>query len=319
MFDSSSYVNPTPLAHTDTSRDVFPRGAQPNMVEVKLTNEGKGYGLVIGFLNPPPDDEPLVPRITAVSAQGAAFKVGTLLKGDRVWSINGQNTIGLTANRLERLTEEAFRADQITLTIEFDVVERDIKYGTFDVCINKTSKIGLVFHEFNANSPMVVKGIVKGSAAHRSGLLFPGDEILYTSCIRQETYDVLGGAYEKTDTVVMTVKRDFLQDKHDEEMSPNSNSQSFEKLPSFPPVSKTFSLTSTSIHSDHETNSTVLEHELTLFRDPNSADFGFLIQQNIETGEVFVSDIKPGGPADCSRVIKKNDRILEVCIAKIRF
>ncbi|GFV67571.1 hypothetical protein TNCV_4622511 [Trichonephila clavipes] len=26
MFDSSSYVNPTPLAHADTSRDVFPRG-----------------------------------------------------------------------------------------------------------------------------------------------------------------------------------------------------------------------------------------------------------------------------------------------------
>ncbi|GFV81181.1 hypothetical protein TNCV_4772101 [Trichonephila clavipes] len=26
MFDSSSYVNPTPLAHADSSRDVFPRG-----------------------------------------------------------------------------------------------------------------------------------------------------------------------------------------------------------------------------------------------------------------------------------------------------
>ncbi|GFU87730.1 hypothetical protein TNCV_1121541 [Trichonephila clavipes] len=26
MFESSSYVNPTPLAHADTSRDVLPRG-----------------------------------------------------------------------------------------------------------------------------------------------------------------------------------------------------------------------------------------------------------------------------------------------------
>ncbi|GFS78984.1 hypothetical protein TNCV_4342171 [Trichonephila clavipes] len=26
MFDSSSYVNPTPLAHADTSRDVLSRG-----------------------------------------------------------------------------------------------------------------------------------------------------------------------------------------------------------------------------------------------------------------------------------------------------
>ncbi|GFX51258.1 uncharacterized protein TNCV_2736091 [Trichonephila clavipes] len=28
MFDSSSYVNPTPLAHADTSRDVLPRGGR---------------------------------------------------------------------------------------------------------------------------------------------------------------------------------------------------------------------------------------------------------------------------------------------------
>ncbi|GFS65544.1 hypothetical protein TNCV_2469271 [Trichonephila clavipes] len=26
MFDPSSFANPTPLAHADTSRDVFPRG-----------------------------------------------------------------------------------------------------------------------------------------------------------------------------------------------------------------------------------------------------------------------------------------------------
>ncbi|GFV62157.1 uncharacterized protein TNCV_4109601 [Trichonephila clavipes] len=28
MFDFSSYVNPTPLAHADTSRDVLPRGVK---------------------------------------------------------------------------------------------------------------------------------------------------------------------------------------------------------------------------------------------------------------------------------------------------
>ncbi|GFX78070.1 hypothetical protein TNCV_972241 [Trichonephila clavipes] len=27
MFDPSSFANPTPLAHADTSRDVLPRGA----------------------------------------------------------------------------------------------------------------------------------------------------------------------------------------------------------------------------------------------------------------------------------------------------
>ncbi|GFX06260.1 uncharacterized protein TNCV_504801 [Trichonephila clavipes] len=33
MFDSSSYVNPTPLAHADTSRDVYPRGGLENVTE----------------------------------------------------------------------------------------------------------------------------------------------------------------------------------------------------------------------------------------------------------------------------------------------
>ncbi|GFS53758.1 hypothetical protein TNCV_731491 [Trichonephila clavipes] len=29
MFDSSSFVDPTPLAHADASRDVLPRGEMP--------------------------------------------------------------------------------------------------------------------------------------------------------------------------------------------------------------------------------------------------------------------------------------------------
>ncbi|GFT76265.1 glutamate receptor-interacting protein 1 [Nephila pilipes] len=285
---------------------------QSSMVEVKLKNEGKGYGLVIGFPSPSEVNVPRVPRITAVSAQGAAFKIGTLLKGDRVWAVNGQNIVGLTVSQLDHLIGEVFEADQVSLTIEFDVVERDVKYGTFEICINKTPKIGLVFDEFGANCPLVVKGVVKGSAAHRSGLLFPGDEIINTNCIRQESYDVLGSAYEKTDTFVITVKRDFPQEKQNEEMLPNSNSRLFDEHSSFTPVKKTFSVTRTSIHSEHETNTTVLEQEFTLFRDSISEDFGFLVQQNITTGEVYISDIKPGGTADCSQVIKKNDRILEV-------
>ncbi|GFW28121.1 uncharacterized protein TNCV_2817991 [Trichonephila clavipes] len=33
MFDSSSYDNPTPLAHADTSRDVLPRGVDRRLSE----------------------------------------------------------------------------------------------------------------------------------------------------------------------------------------------------------------------------------------------------------------------------------------------
>ncbi|GFU91559.1 hypothetical protein TNCV_2543251 [Trichonephila clavipes] len=41
MFDSSSYVNPTPLAHADTSRDVLPRGEESPIPRIRK----KGFTL----------------------------------------------------------------------------------------------------------------------------------------------------------------------------------------------------------------------------------------------------------------------------------
>ncbi|GFW84424.1 hypothetical protein TNCV_3089411 [Trichonephila clavipes] len=38
MYDSSSYVNPTPLAHADTSRDVLPRGEAQVQDYVEVRN-----------------------------------------------------------------------------------------------------------------------------------------------------------------------------------------------------------------------------------------------------------------------------------------
>ncbi|GFW30730.1 hypothetical protein TNCV_4088501 [Trichonephila clavipes] len=42
MFDSSSFVNPTPLAHADASRDVLPRGAIEVLSRPKLTGIVRG-------------------------------------------------------------------------------------------------------------------------------------------------------------------------------------------------------------------------------------------------------------------------------------
>ncbi|GFW13516.1 hypothetical protein TNCV_1209821 [Trichonephila clavipes] len=40
MFDPSSFADPTPLAHADASRDVFPRGA--NLPPPKVAAPGRG-------------------------------------------------------------------------------------------------------------------------------------------------------------------------------------------------------------------------------------------------------------------------------------
>ncbi|GFV28725.1 hypothetical protein TNCV_3986751 [Trichonephila clavipes] len=46
MFDSSSYDNPTPLAHADASRDVFPRGggADSRIGYLRVDNNSRFYG-----------------------------------------------------------------------------------------------------------------------------------------------------------------------------------------------------------------------------------------------------------------------------------
>ncbi|GIY15401.1 hypothetical protein CDAR_8602 [Caerostris darwini] len=279
-------------------------------VEVKLKNEGTGYGLSIEFLNQPPGME--VPRITSVNPQGAAHKNGVLLKGDRVLAINGRNTFGLTTGELESLKEEAFGSEEILLVIEFDIAVREIKYGTFDVSITKTSKTGLIYKDFKKDSPLVVKGIVKGSPAHRSGELFPGDEILFAKNICQETFDAFKNTIERIETVIVTVRRQPCEDREDEVTC--SSNLSIDNTPEPSPFirgSKTFNVLRTSIHSDHATDTMFLVQELTLSRDPVLDDFGFLVGQDPSNKMVYITGIRPGGPAECSKVIRINDGILE--------
>ncbi|GBN55515.1 Glutamate receptor-interacting protein 2 [Araneus ventricosus] len=272
-------------------------------VDVTLKNEGKGYGLSIEFLGSTLEDSIQVPRITAVSSQGAAHKVGILQKGDRILAINGQNTTGLTVTEFDHLKEEAFSADEVSLTVEFDIVVRDLHFGTFDVSVTKTSKTGLIYNDFKKGSPLVVKGIVKGSPAHRCGSLFPGDEVLYANNIRQEFYDVFKNTYERTESVIIRVRRQTFKEKFGDEINLDQTE---------PSPFKTYDLTRTSIHSNHDSNNMFLEQELTLYRDPVARDFGFLIGQDQASKTIYVIDIRPDGPADCSKVIKKNDIILQV-------
>ncbi|CAL1276747.1 unnamed protein product [Larinioides sclopetarius] len=272
-------------------------------VDVTLRNEGKGYGLSIEFLGSSSEDWTRVPRITAVSSQGAAHKTGILQKGDRVLAINDQNTNGMTIAEFEQLKEEAFSADEVLLTIEFDIVVRDLNFGNFDVCVTKTSKTGLIYNDFQKGSPLVVKGIVKGSPAHRCGSLFPGDEVLYANNIRQEFYDVFKNTYERTEFVIIRVRRQTFKEKFGDEINLDRAE---------PSPFKTYDLTRTSIHSNHDDNNMFLEQELILYRDPVARDFGFLIGQDQATKTIYVTGIRPDGPAECSKVIRKNDIILQV-------
>ncbi|GFX06255.1 uncharacterized protein TNCV_504751 [Trichonephila clavipes] len=64
MFDSSSYVNPTPLAHADTSRDVYPRGGTSQGDRSRCTKnppDAEHRTIRISSLRMTPVDLPYVP------------------------------------------------------------------------------------------------------------------------------------------------------------------------------------------------------------------------------------------------------------------
>ncbi|GFU60308.1 hypothetical protein TNCV_3404511 [Trichonephila clavipes] len=65
MFDPSSFANPTPLAHADTSRDVLPRGARFEMREKGGNRLVPGPDYVMDALKLPNQ----APRVSSESLQ----------------------------------------------------------------------------------------------------------------------------------------------------------------------------------------------------------------------------------------------------------
>lgn len=54
--------------------------------------------------------------------------------------------------------------------------------------------------------------------------------------------------------------------------------------------------------------------QVTLFKDAVYEDFGFSISDGLYERGVFVNNIRKGGPADLSGMLKRYDRIIQVNI-----
>lgn len=54
--------------------------------------------------------------------------------------------------------------------------------------------------------------------------------------------------------------------------------------------------------------------QVTLFKDAVYEDFGFSISDGLYERGVFVNNIRKGGPADLSGMLKRYDRIIQVPI-----
>ncbi|XP_035206304.1 glutamate receptor-interacting protein 2-like [Stegodyphus dumicola] len=205
-------------------------------------------------------------------------------------------------------------ASEILLSIEFDVEEPEVKSGTFRVELQKVAKIGIHFKATRRGSPMVVSGVTKGSAAHRSGAIFPGDEILFFDFVKTEKYDPCTCDYTRKDMLLLTVHRSPIDTITDILQSENRAERKFHdsEEESLLITENSFIVKKSSTRATDRNGTVILETEVILFKNTKCGGFGIRIGQDKRSDRVYVMDIRHDGPAYSCGVIQKFDRIVKV-------
>ncbi|KAK5871929.1 hypothetical protein PBY51_012669 [Eleginops maclovinus] len=130
------------------------------------------------------------PLIRFIEPDSSAERCGLLQVGDRLLSINGIPTEDGTLEEANQLLRDAALTNKVSLEIEFDVAESVVpSSGTFHVKLPKKRgvELGLTISVSNKQGePLIISDIKKGSMAHRTGTLEPGDKLLAIDNIRLE-------------------------------------------------------------------------------------------------------------------------------------
>uniref|UniRef100_A0A3Q3M998 Glutamate receptor interacting protein 2b n=1 Tax=Mastacembelus armatus TaxID=205130 RepID=A0A3Q3M998_9TELE len=130
------------------------------------------------------------PLIRFIEPDSSAERCGLLQVGDRLLSINGIPTEDGTLEEANQLLRDAALTNKVTLEIEFDVAESVVpSSGTFHVKLPKKRGVELgltISASKKTGEPLIISDIKKGSMAHRTGTLEPGDKLLAIDNIRLE-------------------------------------------------------------------------------------------------------------------------------------
>eukprot|EP00069_Balaena_mysticetus_P003099 bmy_16393T0 len=129
------------------------------------------------------------PLVRFIEPDSPAERCGLLQVGDRILAINGIATEDGTMEEANQLLRDAALAHKVVLEVEFDVAESVIpSSGTFHVKLPKRRGVELGITISSASrkrgEPLVISDIKKGSVAHRTGTLEPGDKLLAIDNIR---------------------------------------------------------------------------------------------------------------------------------------
>ncbi|XP_018422750.1 PREDICTED: glutamate receptor-interacting protein 2 isoform X2 [Nanorana parkeri] len=174
---SSSTVGPGgQIIHTETTEIVL-RGDPLNGFGIQL----QGGIFATETLSSPP-------LIRFIEPDSPAERCGLLQVGDRLLSINGILTEDGTLEEANQLLRDAALSNKVVLEIEYDVAESVVpSSGTFHVKLPKKRGVELgitISSSRKPGEPLIISDIKKGSVAHRTGTLEPGDKLLAIDNIR---------------------------------------------------------------------------------------------------------------------------------------
>ncbi|XP_061689480.1 glutamate receptor-interacting protein 2 [Syngnathoides biaculeatus] len=167
------------------------------------------------------------PLVRFIEPDSSAERCGLLQVGDRLLSINGIATEDGTLEEANQLLRDAALANKVLLEIEFDVAESVVpSSGTFHVKLPKKRGVELgltISANKKEGEPLIISDIKKGSMAHRTGTLEPGDKLLsidnvrLDSCSREEAEQILQQCEE---LVKLKIRKD--EDNSDEQETSGS-------------------------------------------------------------------------------------------------
>uniref|UniRef100_A0A3B4ZAK8 Glutamate receptor-interacting protein 2-like n=1 Tax=Stegastes partitus TaxID=144197 RepID=A0A3B4ZAK8_9TELE len=165
------------------------------------------------------------PVIRFIEPDSPAERCGLLQVGDRLLSINGIPTEDGTLEEAHQLLRDSALANKVTVEIEFDVAESVVpSSGTFHVKLPKRRGVELgitISASKKPGKPLIISDIRKGSIAHRTGTLEPGDRLLAIDTVRLENCtmeDAMHVLQQAEDMVKLRIQKD--EDNIDElEMS----------------------------------------------------------------------------------------------------
>ncbi|XP_076022380.1 glutamate receptor-interacting protein 2-like [Genypterus blacodes] len=165
------------------------------------------------------------PAIRFIEPDSPAERCGLLQVGDRLLSINGIPTEDGTLEEAHQLLRDSALANKVTVEVEFDVAESVVpSSGTFHVKLPKRRGVELgisISASKKPGKPLIISDIKKGSIAHRTGTLEPGDRLMGIDNVRLEnctTEDAMHVLKQAEDMVKLRIQKD--EDNIDElEMS----------------------------------------------------------------------------------------------------